>query len=1258
MTTWTIAFETWLIDFSLHSTLLLVITASATLLMKQPVQRLALAWSTVGGLGVLAILCAIPGWPRFEIASPLQQQTAAQPAVATHRVERRSFEPVQVDATIVDLETTIEGETIAESSPGQSHATDRTSGPPIVPSADDRGKRPAGIAPTPVDSWHRLSFLKRHWIATLFTIGMIPIAFWLCWGAHRAHVLCRHAVAAPAPLQRQLERVVGTEGGCPRLLISRQIHSPVALGTFRPKIILPEKFVEPDQQALLPPLLMHEWTHIRNRDLWMLGIDRWLLLVLFANPLYWWFRRRTRDDQEALADAAAAGCTTRERYAEQLLAWAREISAEVRRPMSSTVGIWERPSRLSRRIARLLDKQRPTDMSCNHRVKLSTMATLAALVLLLSVLTARQVPPASADERGSADERVALRIGSTDSDKANRSVPVRLGSPRLQAGGIVSEVAFAPDGKLVASWGQGPIKIWDTSTGILVRKLVGHTEVRAGGGQCVAFSPNGRLLASGGCDWTVRIWDMETGEQIHLLRAHRYGLLGRTVPIQVAFTPNGDRLVSAGHEGVVQVWDTATGRKVMEIDGPTDATSSTSQSAHLVVALDVSPDGRTVAVFEPNRIRLLDLSGEKSPKEAPAEFGYARDLKFSPDGKLLAWCGTSPGQGHGIVLWNLATDAKSRLPGHAEHRTYGIDFSPDGGRLASSGYGNTIKLWDVETGRELWTAKGHTAIPWCVAFSKDGTTIASGASDGSVRLWEANGGKEKLPNLGAELGTVIGMSVPQDSQTVLVAYENRFIRHWDLNGQLKRSFPIEGRSLHRRGSAAFSRDGSLAAIGCDATIDVWDVHTGKRLWSKDELKQAEEFKLDSPITTGVVFSNDGKRLISKTADSEDPWRSHTAIRVWDVESGKLLSQINIPRRVSDLPAIGPDGESVALNTDDSWDRTKRTTKRTTDDVRIEFYDMSSGTLLREFKSPDSFGSSFALSPDGKMFAAGTSRSRIRFWDTRTGELLFTLQGPHDGGGLTEIVFSPDGSHISGSSSFENHATIVWRIADGRLIHLFPVRTRSLVYSPDGRKLLAGQDDGTLLVWDLETAFSTWPTNGNFTDHEIQSRWLQLAYGRDTSRGNRGNAERVNAVIEAGDQAVAFLENVLPAQDLGSQDRLRARELVAPLANPDPEIRIRSARSLERFGDETWMILTDMNVAHEPASVVKREALEAVLTQGMQYRRDDTVYKALRQIATPRARRLLRKLADELDESSENETRKWMAKRTIENLEKLKIRGSN
>ena len=145
------------------------------------------------------------------------------------------------------------------------------------------------------------------------------------------------------------------------------------------------------------PRSAHEWVHFRNRDLWWIALSGLLMPILFAHPAYWWIRRRTREDQELLADAAAAD--GRGDYAEALLAWARQTADRPRLAAAGSVALWERPSQLKRRILMLLDRDFRLEPTCPRRWGLFVRGAMALSVLALSVLTFRPAA-AGADARG------------------------------------------------------------------------------------------------------------------------------------------------------------------------------------------------------------------------------------------------------------------------------------------------------------------------------------------------------------------------------------------------------------------------------------------------------------------------------------------------------------------------------------------------------------------------------------------------------------------------------------------------------------------------------------------------------------------------------------------------------------------------------------------------------------------------------------------------------------------------------------------
>ena len=244
----------------------------------------------------------------------------------------------------------------------------------------------------------------------------------------------------------------------------------------------------------------------------------------------------------------------------------------------------------------------------------------------------------------------------------------------------------------------------------LLRTLTGHSQGVFG----LAISPNGKLLASGSKDKTIKLWNLQTGQEFRNLTKHSDRIWS------VIFSPNGEFLASASEDKTIKLWNSQTGQETRTLN-----------DLNSVYSLAISSDGKILASGSGETIKLWNSQTGQETRTLTGHKDFVYSLAISPDGELLA----SGSYDRTIKLWTLESGQETRtLKGH-EDPVHDLVINPDGLTLASGSKDKTIKLWSLQTGQELRTLKSHSETVYVVAFSPDGQILVSGGADGAIKVW-------------------------------------------------------------------------------------------------------------------------------------------------------------------------------------------------------------------------------------------------------------------------------------------------------------------------------------------------------------------------------------------------------------------------------------------------------------------------------------------------------------------------------------------
>ena len=626
--------------------------------------------------------------------------------------------------------------------------------------------------------------------------------------------------------------------------------------------------------------------------------------------------------------------------------------------------------------------------------------------------------------------------GRVEADGPEVAIVPQVGHP-----GQVTDVAFSPNGRYLATASiDGTTRIWDVANGVELKVLRGHWSAVGS----IAFSPDGRFVATSSFDGTTRIWDPVSGRQRKILVED---WAPYAAVLTVSFGPDGRSIMTSTMQSTT-LWDVETGRVLRKLGvmGEYGATS-----------VAVSPDWRMMATGSGDRgsVRIWDTATEQELTVMEGPGPQVFRTAFSPDARVLATASAD-----GVArLWDVGTGQLLRTlevaRDHPDEVT-DIAFSPDGRMLATTSLEGTSRIWDVETGWHLKVMQGQDLYDTArIAFSPDGRMIATGQGNaiqtrsglrpsGSARLWDVEAGRLHRV-LGKRSSDVRAVAVSPDGNMIATGYGRTVpaatgllssggVRIWDTD--------TGGRELELGGlwdsvtSIAFSADGRMVAAGLtNSTARVWDLAGGREPTVLGDHADG---------VTAVAFSPDGRVL----ATASGGW-DNTA-RLWEISSGRELAVIEGHSEGIDSIAFSPDGRLLATASRDGTAR---------------LWDAATGRELTVLEEHTTSVIGVAFSRDGRLLATASWDTTARLWDVATGRQLQVLEGhlAHVNG----AAFSPDGRTVATASD----TLRLWDVATGRQLVVMEGQSgtiEGIAFGADGRTVVTTSRDNTAHIWDAAT----------------------------------------------------------------------------------------------------------------------------------------------------------------------------------------------
>jgi len=488
----------------------------------------------------------------------------------------------------------------------------------------------------------------------------------------------------------------------------------------------------------------------------------------------------------------------------------------------------------------------------------------------------------------------------------------------------VTGVRFSADSRSALTFsGDGTARVWDVATGRVRAAISGQAEIRD-----AAFSPNGKLVATAGSDWTVLLSDAATGAAVHSLAGH-----GGEV-WSVAFSADGARVLTASADGTARVWDTATGAQLAVLANPSGPVRSAAFNR---------TGSRIVTADDAGFVRIWEAAGPRLLRTVQTGLGSLANADLSPDGRRVAAAGSDGDAG----IWSVADGRRiAFLPEALE--VGDAEFSADSKHIVTASSDQTARVWSTATGRRQLVLAGHTAQLDSSAFSHDGRLVLTAARDATARIWSARTGKTLHILRGATRPTF----APAGS-TILALSPKSVAEVWSARTG-RRLLALPG---GRVDDAQFTPDGRRVVTRRASTLWIRSARTGRLLHT-----------LHVANADAYAFDRNGSRMAVATSWGSGP------VRVFDVATGRPLAGLAAKDEADDA-LMSPNGSYVLTLSSKS----------------LTLWSVATQKPVRSFAAPALIDAA-AFSPDGSRLVASGDGPTAAIWDVATGRRLHVLHG--------------------------------------------------------------------------------------------------------------------------------------------------------------------------------------------------------------------------------------------------------------------------